>query len=269
MSCSSAGKLEADLLALLAQLAPRPVPLELIASRPRLLSDSEPGLDRLGEALDALEAAGLLERSRSTLAISAELAGQVIAALGPERTQAACELALDLLADAFPADADDYRRRDRCRALMPHAHAALDSARSLEVRSEAAAALPNRVAEFLISAGDFALAEELAEDSFALAPTEPDPLLHGSLNFTLARARNELGNLAAARDLAERAADLHASAGERAAEELRRDQVLMAEVLGRTGEPPPPARSSPPCWRTSRRPGTAPTVSPAAARAGC
>jgi tetratricopeptide (TPR) repeat protein len=144
------------LLELCALFAPDEIPVPLLLSKPQLLPDplaaavADPV--RQGEVVGLLYRQGLLTRDTGDTARIHRLVQAVtLAHLSPaDRHQRTLD-AVKLLAQLFPyrgrgLDADEW---PRCARLLPHAQAALDHARTLQLADPAVATLLERTAQYL------------------------------------------------------------------------------------------------------------------------
>lgn len=157
----------ADLLRLLAFLAPDDVPRSLLlgraASLPRALSRAlDDGL-AFDHAVGALRRYSLIQATGDSLGVH-RLVQTVTRARMTNRTPWA-NAAIRLLADAFPEASDDFRSWPACARLRPHADAALRAASGLRLDPARTACLFDRLARFLESRGEFDAARTAYRDA--------------------------------------------------------------------------------------------------------
>jgi hypothetical protein len=221
--------LAAALLEILANLASRPIPLELIDAA---LPGTSP--EARAAALGVLAATGTAQVGEGTVTVPGELAAALRGAL-PEELARGARRAAELLLAFFPEDGADPAGWAEAGRLLPHVRQLADL-RGLELESAPLAELLARAAEYSRVRGDLAGAERLAKRALVCCPPDSDTRLVAALDYTLGRALASRGYLSEAGEWLELAHEVWASEEEPAPGQRRLAALALAEVKGEMGE---------------------------------
>jgi tetratricopeptide (TPR) repeat protein len=193
----------ADLLALCAFLAPEALPVELLRAGAVHLPAGSSLVTAVADDLRWDETVAALRRYSLVDIRSGELSvHRLVQAMGREELSEAArrtwaEVAIKVLAAAFPSDSHNLRTWPRCAALLPHALAAAGHAEALQLANEQTGRLLNQVGRYLEGRAEFAEARDLFERALRIAEAT-----RGPDHWTTARYLNSLGGvLRAQRDL--------------------------------------------------------------------
>lgn len=233
---AAAGGLPAGLLGVFAELAPAPLPTEVLEAGLDLLPGG--GEESLGAALGRLEAAGALELSERGPAPDPELAA-ALAATGPAPpAEGFLALATEVLLRSFPVELEDPAGRERGAALMAHLEVLGRAAEERGAWVEGLAELLRRGAELRRARGELSAAEQLSLAALAAAAPAPGPELAARLRYTQGRILGSLGRLEGARESLEGALASQLESLGPGVEETRRARLALAEVLAELGDLP-------------------------------
>lgn len=226
-----------DLLAMLAVLAPEPVPTDLLVSGADLLPDSTAELlaDPDRAPLRELEEANLLVLGGRGLMLPDGIRSELLEDLDSEAQRRSCALMLALLERAFPDEAEDHAAWGECELLFPHLKTLTDRSTALGVKAESIPRLLDRAARYLHSRGQFEAALELSTKAQAHLDAIEDAALRGVLHRTRGSLLADHGELDEARSEIERAIELHRGLGPQDVE-VRWDRIKLAEALAEMGE---------------------------------
>ena len=162
----------AELLVLLASLAPAGVPLAVVADAAKYLPERlaaavrQPGeLERISEHLVS---SGLTTRSGDVLAATPEARSQALAGLDDEGRKWWASAAACVVARAFPREPEPQEAWPACARMLPHAAHAAEACLALDAGVEHAAHLVSLMGRFLLARGDYAGAKGLLQRAVAL-----------------------------------------------------------------------------------------------------
>jgi tetratricopeptide (TPR) repeat protein len=172
----------ADLLTLLAFLAPEDIPVSLLVMHGHLLPEPLASTVTVPEAVQ--EAGSVLRRfslARSAgdaLFVHRRAQAMVLDAMDDAGRRRWANVAVRLIDSAFPQDAEDVRSWPACSRLLSHGLVAASHAEALHVAPEVAGRLLSSIALFLNARAQFSEAKSaidraLALDEEALGPDHP------------------------------------------------------------------------------------------------
>jgi tetratricopeptide (TPR) repeat protein len=198
------------LLRLCAFLAPEAIPLDLLTDDPDLLPEELAAAARdelaLGDAVAALYRYSLIDRDQAGLRVHRLVQAVVRNHLAQQERDAGAELAVSLLAEAFPTQLHEPATWPRCAQLLPHVLAAADHATSNPATAAAAGNLLNWALEYLSRRAELRAARAAGERALAIfevayGPDHPEiARTLGNLGIVL----EQLGELGVARAALER-----------------------------------------------------------------
>jgi tetratricopeptide (TPR) repeat protein len=230
------------LLRLCAFLAPEAIPLDLLTGHPDLLPAELATAARdelaLGEAVAALYRYSLVDRDQAGLRVHRLVQAVVRNHLTQQERDAWAELAVKILAEAFPSQLYEPATWPRCAQLIPHVLAAADHATSQPAAAAAAGSLLNLALEYLSRRAELRAARAAGEQALAIfeAAYGPDqPEVARSLG-NLGNVLQQLGELDAARAAQERALAVFEAAYGPDHPDVARALTNLGNVLQRLGE---------------------------------
>ncbi|MFN8476074.1 MAG: FxSxx-COOH system tetratricopeptide repeat protein [Anaerolineae bacterium] len=201
----------ADLLSLLAFLAPDDIPLGILRDGRERLPDGLAAIVgskmKFQKAVGALHTVSLLRRADDTVSVHRLVQAVARDRLAEDERQVWAEAAARVASKAFPYDSDDVRTWPECAALLPHALAGAEYAEILGVAGETAASLLHQVTVYLWGRAEYARAADLLRRALrigeqTLGAEHPDVAV-GVNN--LGNVLRYQGDLAGARALLDRA----------------------------------------------------------------
>ncbi len=201
----------ADLLRLIAFLAPDDIPKSLISEGAELLLQPLKAVVgdelKLNDALAALRRYSLVETSGDALSVHRLVQAVVRDRMAEDERKEWAGIAVNLVNAAFPYDQDDPATWNESARLLPHALACAGYAESLEANQEGIGRILNQAGSFLQTRGQFAEAKvafgrALRIDEQAYGPEHPNVAIRVS---NLGSVLQDLGDLAGARAHFERA----------------------------------------------------------------
>jgi len=186
-----------DLLSLCAFLAPDEIPLQVLISSkgsqhlPGALAKAIENPIAFNDVVASLRRYSLVKvREDRLLSVHRLVQAVGRARLTEEDMKGWAQIAVLLLSEAFLFDSDDLRTWPACSTLLPHALAATEHARALQVAYEAAGRLLTALGKYSVGRAEFA--EVKASFEHAL---EIDERIHGSGDPTIAKDATNLGFL--------------------------------------------------------------------------
>ena len=228
----------AELSALLGYLAPGRFSLELLATPPPGISAVLAGLlggdGGRGRLAARLEETGLADLSGpGELELSAPGQARAREELGEAEAVHWCEIALDWLEGAFPAEPEEPSERQRCGELVEHVGSAAE--RAAELGRRAPLAVLNRAARYCLDDSAFGRALELSELNLVLAGHGDDPLA-AEARALKGTTLGELGQWEEARAELEASIEALGASSEAGGRALRRAQNELADLELGLGE---------------------------------
>ncbi|NOR48699.1 MAG: tetratricopeptide repeat protein [Methanosarcinaceae archaeon] len=211
MQISSAG---ADLLNLCAFLAPDYIPVGLLNSGVEYLPESLTAMasDPLAfdDAVDPLRRYSLVEITAETISVHRLVQAVTRDRLVGDEKKKWAEAALRIVDEAFPFKSNDVQTWPVCSRLLPHALAAADHSKALDVASDSTGRLLNQMGLYLKGRAQFAEAKEMFEraleiDEAAYGPDHPDVVI--SVN-NFGGVLQDLGDMEGAKKMFERALEI-------------------------------------------------------------
>jgi len=184
----------ADLLNLLAFLAPDDIPRDLFAKGAEHLPDSLAEVVKdelaLNRAIAALRHYSLITADDDSLSLHRLVQAVTRDRLPEEGRRTSAGVALRLMAVAFPFRPDDPATWEESGRLLPHALAAAGHAADAEVELNAAGRTLNNAALYLRLRAEFAAAKAVCERNLAITETA-----YGAEHPNMAAAINNLGSV--------------------------------------------------------------------------
>jgi tetratricopeptide (TPR) repeat protein len=186
-----------DLLSLCAFLAPDEIPLQVLISSkgsqhlPGALAKALKDPIAFNDVVASLRRYSLVKVREDRL-LSVHRLVQAVRRdrLTEEDMKGWAKIAVLLLSEAFLFDSDDLRTWPACSTLLPHALAATDHARALEVANEAAGLLLTALGKYSVGRAEFADVKASFEHAL-----EIDERIHGPVDPRVAKDATNLGFL--------------------------------------------------------------------------
>jgi tetratricopeptide (TPR) repeat protein len=201
----------ADLLNLLAFLAPEEIPRSLLAAGAKPLPEPLASVmkDRLelDKAVAALRRYSLIEATGDLLSVHRCVQAVTRDRLAEEGRKQWAGAAVKLLDGAFSFDKNDMKTWALCSPLLPHALASAARAERLKAAPEETSHLLNEVGLYLKNQGDFTEARSALETALSIGENifGPDHTRVATMANNLASVLRDLGDLQEAKRLFERA----------------------------------------------------------------
>jgi len=201
----------ADLLNLLAFLAPEEIPRSLLAAGAKPLPEPLASVmkDRLelDKAVAALRRYSLIEATGDLLSVHRCVQAVTRDRLAEEGRKRWAGAAVKLLDGAFSFDRNDMKTWALCSPLLPHALASAARAERLKAAPEETSHLLNEVGLYLKNQGDFTEARSALETALSIGENifGPDHTRVATMANNLASVLRDLGDLQEAKRLFERA----------------------------------------------------------------
>ncbi|HWX43799.1 MAG TPA: tetratricopeptide repeat protein [Solirubrobacteraceae bacterium] len=227
---------EAELLNLLAMLAPVPLPRDvLVEHRDGLPPDLRAAIDdgaTMGELVEGLAARALIVEEPAGIFIAPTTRIEVQRRLAHAERRRWAVTAVDLLYAAFPEDGEDVRAWPVCDSLLDHATSAVAEIEATGASAASAPRLLHRVGVYLHSCGRWFDARECLERALILLDRSVDAsdAQRGVLSRALGEVLCKLGEDLDGLRLAERALELHRAGGGPQATEVARDRLALARI---------------------------------------
>lgn len=185
-----------NLLSLCAFLAPEEIPLQVLIDKgiqylPDSLAKAIKQPMALNDVVASLRRYSLVKVSEDRL-LSVHRLVQAVgrARLGEEDMKNWATIAVLLLSEAFQFDSDDVQTWPACSTLLPHALAATEHAKELQVAFEATGRLLTALGRYSVGRADFAKVKTAFEQALAI-----DEHIHGPDHPTVAKDATNLGFL--------------------------------------------------------------------------
>jgi tetratricopeptide (TPR) repeat protein len=193
-----------DLMNLFAFFAPDDIPLEIIregaALLPASLADAVLDPILFNDAIAALRRYSLAEvQDNSFLSIHRLVQAVVRDRLDEEARKTWAQAAVSLVNSIFPDNSDDVRTWHICSNLLPHALAASEHARELQMVYEAAGRLLNQVGLYLVGRAEYAGSRVAFEQAIVMgealygADHPSTAIYYNNLGYVLKNLREFIG----------------------------------------------------------------------------
>jgi tetratricopeptide (TPR) repeat protein len=183
-----------DLMNLSAFMAPDRIPLSIIVEGSEFLP---PDLKKVVideviflEAVSALDDYSLAEKSDDFVSVHRLLQAVVREKLSDEQRKMWAEMAIRIVAEAYPKDVEDHRNWDNCSILTPHALITADFAEKARVVPEAAAYIWNQMGLYMRALARYNTARLYHEKGLKIAER-----VHGPGHPDVASMLNSLGSV--------------------------------------------------------------------------